>query len=195
MVSLVVLALAVSLDGFIVALILGARRIKFSHLSMAIVAISSGLLTYLVMQSGDWMQIHFSLLQTKKLGAWLFLGIGVYLLVQKSITFNWYQDRMVIQILFSPTKADLDCSGSISLFEALWLGISLSLDAIGAGLAASWLGFLPMWTSLGIALMGLICLQSGSFLGKKFGQLQGIRFLHIFPGCLFIGLGISKLIA
>ena len=48
---------------------------------------------------------------------------------------------VVIQILRSPSKADMDNSGSISTQEAMWLGIALSLDAFGAGLGAALLGF------------------------------------------------------
>lgn len=59
---------------------------------------------------------------------------------------------LVIRILRTPSSADIDKSGSISGFEAMWLGIALSLDAFGAGLGAALLGFSPVWTALVIAL-------------------------------------------
>ncbi|MCG3056169.1 manganese efflux pump, partial [Escherichia coli] len=51
---------------------------------------------------------------------------------------------LVINILKKPTTADLDKSGSITGVEALILGIALSLDAFGAGIAAALLGYSPV---------------------------------------------------
>ena len=71
---------------------------------------------------------------------------------------------LVIQILKTPSAADIDCSGSISAAEAAWLGAALSLDAFGAGIGASLLGYPSLLTALVIALFSGAFLRAGMHL-------------------------------
>ncbi|GAA0850791.1 sporulation membrane protein YtaF [Bifidobacterium pullorum subsp. gallinarum] len=101
---------------------------------------------------------------------------------------------VVIQILRSPTKADLDDSGSISPWEAMWLGIALSLDAFGAGLGAAMLGFSPLGTAAVVALFSGIFLVMGMRIGLRFATKGGMRFISYLPAFLLIVMGIMKLL-
>lgn len=101
---------------------------------------------------------------------------------------------VVIQILRSPTKADLDDSGSISPWEAMWLGIALSLDAFGAGLGAAMLGFSPLGTAAVVALFSGIFLVLGMRIGLRFASKGGMRFISYLPAFLLIVMGIMKLL-
>ncbi|EFU39129.1 sporulation protein YtaF [Paenibacillus vortex V453] len=101
---------------------------------------------------------------------------------------------VVIQILRSPTKADLDDSGSISPWEAMWLGIALSLDAFGAGLGAAMLGFSPLGTAAVVALFSGIFLVMGMRIGLRFASKGGMRFISYLPAFLLIVMGIMKLL-
>lgn len=101
---------------------------------------------------------------------------------------------IVVQILRTPSSADMDASGSISPMEAMVLGIALSLDAFGAGLGAALLGYNPVWTSLAITIF------SGSFLvlGMKTGfRLSGsywMKHAAALPALMLIVMGIMKLL-
>ena len=100
---------------------------------------------------------------------------------------------VVIQILRSPSKADIDNSGSISAQEAMWLGIALSLDAFGAGLGAALLGFPTLWTALVIALFSGAFLSLGMHVGLRFAAQRWMQKLSILPALLLIIMGIFKL--
>ncbi|WP_081833596.1 manganese efflux pump [Geomicrobium sp. JCM 19055] len=68
---------------------------------------------------------------------------------------------MVIQILKKPTAADVDNSGTISVKEAVLLGVALSLDAFGAGFGASMLGYSVVWFALIVSIMCVTFLVIG----------------------------------
>lgn len=99
----------------------------------------------------------------------------------------------VIQILRSPSKADMDNSGSISAQEAMWLGIALSLDAFGAGLGAALLGFPTLWTALVIALFSGAFLSLGMKVGLRFAAQRWMQKLSVLPALLLMIMGIFKL--
>lgn len=101
---------------------------------------------------------------------------------------------VVIQILRSPSKADMDNSGSISAQEAMWLGIALSLDAFGAGLGAALLGFPTLWTALVIALFSGAFLLLGMKVGLRFAALRWMKRLSVLPALLLMIMGIMKLL-
>ncbi|MBR2565681.1 MAG: manganese efflux pump [Paenibacillus sp.] len=101
---------------------------------------------------------------------------------------------VVIQILRSPSKADMDNSGSISAQEAMWLGIALSLDAFGAGLGAALLGFPTLWTALIIALFSGTFLLLGMKVGLRFAAQRWMQKLSILPALLLMIMGLMKLL-
>lgn len=100
---------------------------------------------------------------------------------------------LVIQILRTPSIADVDRSGTISASEATLLGVALSLDAFGAGIGAALLGFSPLLTSAVIALASGTFIWMGLRIGFLFSGFRWMRRLSIIPGCVLILMGIMKL--
>lgn len=115
--------------------------------------------------------------------------------LQKAVfSFEIRKLGLVIQILRSPVQADMDNSGSISSWEAMWLGIALSLDAFGAGLGAAMLGFSPLGTASVVALFSGIFLMLGMRVGLRFASKNGMRLISYLPALLLIIMGIMKLL-
>ena len=102
--------------------------------------------------------------------------------------------KIIIQILKSPTAADTDHSGCISIGEGVWLGLALSLDAFGAGMGAALLGFNPFSTAIVIALFSGLFLLMGIKIGLRFSNVQWLQNLSILPAVLLVIMGIGKLI-
>ncbi|MCE5171343.1 MntP/YtaF family protein [Paenibacillus profundus] len=100
---------------------------------------------------------------------------------------------LVIQILHTPSAADMDRSGTISSSEAAWLGVALSLDAFGAGIGAALLGYPPFATALIIALFSGTFLRIGLQVGIACAQFSWIGKLTFIPGLMLIMMGIIKL--
>jgi putative Mn2+ efflux pump MntP len=81
-VSLLVLAFAVSLDGFGVGVTYGLRRIRIPLLSVLIIACCSGLIIYLSMQVGGWLTGFLSEFVARLIGACVLILIGGWALLQ-----------------------------------------------------------------------------------------------------------------
>ncbi|MFE6072924.1 manganese efflux pump [Paenibacillus sp. NPDC057886] len=252
-ISLLALALALSLDGFGVGITYGLRRTKIPLLSIVVISICSGMVIALSMQVGVLLSHVVSPDAASIVGAVILIGIGAWSLLQlirkrgkeqletdngvgeetgagtirsgtqasqeaqskgrnqvlalelepsasggslerMVFTLELRKLGVVIQILRSPSKADMDNSGSISVQEAMWLGIALSLDAFGAGLGAALLGFPTLWTALVIALFSGAFLSLGMKVGLRFAALRWMRRLSVLPALLLMFMGIMKLL-
>jgi putative sporulation protein YtaF len=100
---------------------------------------------------------------------------------------------IVIQILRKPTTADLDKSGSITGIEAILLGFALSIDAFGAGIGASLLGFSPIVTASIVSTTSAIFLLFGMKLGNILSNFTWLQKLTFLPGVLLILIGLLKM--
>lgn len=216
--SLLLLALAVSLDGFGAGVMYGIRKIRIPASSIMIIALCSGLVIWCSMQLGAILLLVLSPVVAKQIGAFILIAIGLWaiwqmtahknsersapLTVQKAcddgkaktvIHLEIRQLGIVIDILRTPMKADMDRSGTISASEAALLGLALSLDAWGAGLGAALLGFSPLWTSL---LIGLSCgtfITIGLHTGFRLAGTAWVHKLSAAPGLILIVMGVVKL--
>ncbi|BBI34921.1 sporulation membrane protein YtaF [Cohnella abietis] len=100
----------------------------------------------------------------------------------------------IIQILRTPSAADMDLSGTISAGEAFFLGTALSLDAFGAGIGAALVGFPPLLTAILIAAASGLFLWSGTRVGFWVSGWRWVRQLSMLPGIILIVMGIFKLL-
>ncbi|CAM2963914.1 sporulation membrane protein YtaF [Paenibacillus sediminis] len=218
-ISLVALAFALSLDSFGVGITYGLRKMKIPLISILIISACSGLIIYASMQLGVLLSNVISERAASSVGAVILIGMGCWslfqLLTQREVSlehpqtmdteFSTSNDKtvfsleirklgLVIQILRTPSAADVDRSGTISTVEAMWLGMALSLDAFGAGLGVALLGFQPLWTALTIALFSGMFIVLGMKMGFRVAKETWIRRFTALPSLLLILIGIIKLL-
>ncbi|MFS0837500.1 MntP/YtaF family protein [Paenibacillus sp. 1P03SA] len=251
--SLLILALAVSLDGFGVGMMYGLRKIRIPLPSLAIISLCSGIIICISMSLGVWLSKYLSPHYAGMLGAVILIGIGIWALVQflaqkqgsdrdseekehtgtvnetaavpagkvrleavfpsspvavrepaasgikperepRMFSIEIKRLGLVIQILRTPSAADVDRSGNISSSEATLLGIALSLDAFGAGIGAALIGYTPLLTSAVIVVTSGLFIYFGLKIGYKYSGLGWIRKVSVLPGVVLILMGISKLL-
>ncbi|MGM0712893.1 MntP/YtaF family protein [Brevibacillus parabrevis] len=99
---------------------------------------------------------------------------------------------VMIQILKDPSKADADRSGHIMGWEAVMLGLALSLDAFGAGISLTFLGYSPLVVALCIAIMSGLLLVVGLAIGRRAGKARWLTRLTWLPPILLICIGLVK---
>ncbi|KRF03750.1 hypothetical protein ASG89_03040 [Paenibacillus sp. Soil766] len=242
-ISLLILAFAVSLDGFGVGVMYGLRKIRIPLISIGIISLWSGIIIFTSMQIGVLMSSFMSPEVAKRIGAIILIGIGVWALVQmrqgqknqsqqeqttaevdqamvssmpygeirnsgyvEPVTFDTLQRTkeilsielkrfgLVIQILRTPSIADVDKSGNISASEATLLGLALSLDAFGAGIGAALIGFVPLLTASVISISSGSLLAVGLRVGFRYAEMNWMKKLSILPGCVLIVMGLLKML-
>ncbi|WP_027087954.1 sporulation membrane protein YtaF [Cohnella panacarvi] len=220
--SILLLAFAVSLDGFGVGITYGIRKIKIPVLSIFIIALCSGLIILLSMMVGVAMSGWLSPHGASMIGAGILIAIGSWALYRfltngdnekegpakpavvdsaagdppdrvAVLTLELRLFGIMIQILRTPSVADVDRSGTISAGEAFLLGAALSLDAFGAGIGAALVGFQPGITALLIAASSGLFLWMGTRVGFWASGIRWVRQLSMLPGIILIAMGIFKM--
>ncbi|MBB5325986.1 putative sporulation protein YtaF [Anoxybacillus tepidamans] len=212
-VSMIMLALAVSLDSLSVGVTYGMRKMKFPLPSMMVIALFSGLMLLVSMYVGSFLVLLLPVRAEKSIAACILIALGVWaiynVLRKREDELEDVAPRptaqmriwrvhlkrfgVVIQILKRPSLADLDGSGSISMSEAMLIGFALSMDAFGAGLSASFLGYSPLMLALLVSLLNLLFIRFGLKAGYKFAKIKAMKKAAMIPGAILICLGISKM--
>lgn len=202
-------ALAVSIDGFMVGLAYGTRRIHIPIISLAIISIASALAVAISMLCGKGLTYLIPESWNSLIGAIILIIIGIYFLLGAGkdkieslpaneegslITFSIRPLGIIVQILKEPAKADFDGSGVISTREAFFLGLALALDALGAGIALAMSGFNILLTTLAVGLLKFILVNSGLYLGKFVVNTKFKIVSALLPGLIFIILGLIEYI-
>lgn len=218
-VSILLLAMAVSLDSFGVGLNYGLRRIMVPIGSTLIISFCSGMVMLISMLMGALILPLVPERYAGWIGGAILIGIGLWAFVQMSRQQQVGDKRtavqqernvdqlqaprrifhleikragIVIDILRTPASADMDRSGTISAGEAALLGAALSLDAFGAGIGAALIDLAPWVTAPVIALFCAIFLQLGLHAGKLASGASWMSRLSFVPGIILIMLGLSK---
>lgn len=206
--GLILLVIAVSLDGFGVGVTYGMRQIKVPFFALVIIMLCSGMIVLISMGVGTYLTTFIPPAIANSLGGAILIAIGLFCLL--NVVRTKFYDQAFIKdqdeifranrigkyksVLVKPQHADLDHSGSISTAEALLLGSALALDAFGAGIGAAMLGYSPIITAALIALMSGIFVYSGIHAGILLAKNKAMQKVTFLPPLLLIALGIFNIL-
>lgn len=213
------MAVALSLDGFGVGLAYGLRRIRIPFNSLFAIAMCTVLAMGISMLFGGWVSLWLTLIPAQLLGALILLSLGIFQLgkaiknrqeevlpqavpaialfhpkpvLEPVFRFQLHFFGLVIQVLKTPDIADVDGSGVISVRESLLLGCALALDAFASGIGAAMAG-MTFWI-IGIAALTLIImLRIGQLMAGKVPENWTNKAEYL-PGAVLILVGLIKLI-
>ncbi|MCK8824015.1 sporulation membrane protein YtaF [Fuchsiella alkaliacetigena] len=216
--SMVILALAVSLDGSLAGITYGLRKVKIPKLSLLIISLTSATAVLISMVLGQFIAQFLSPdfaeliggLMLVLIGSWIFYQSLRQLMWQRSLDSEIEIDNnlserellfklnikslgLAIKILQEPMQADLDHSGVISKAEAVFLGFALALDALGAGFGAAMAGYSPLITTIFVGVSKFVCISLGLYLGSKFNLGENNYKATLLPGLLLILLGLFNI--
>ncbi|RXI50311.1 sporulation membrane protein YtaF [Clostridium tetani] len=193
--SILIFAISSTCDSFIIGISYGINKIRINFLSNLLVALISGLGTFLSMLPGAKLINYISFKQANKFGSLLLIMVGICLIINSLRKKNKFNDeRSYSDLLKNPEKMDFDSSKNIELKEAIYLGIFLCLNNIGLGIMASIIGLNIYVTSFLSFLFSLIFLKLGCFIGKKASAHSfNDKFAEISSYILIILLGIWEL--
>lgn len=205
--GLVLLVIAVSLDGFGVGVTYGMQKIRMPLLSLFIIMCCSGFIVIISMTIGNVLSQYISPSSTSKIGATILILIGTFSLwnvlrqrkksevktEEDATNVNNSKRSAFSKVITTPNKADLDKSGIISAKESLLLGIALAMDAFGAGLGAAIIGYTPSLTAILIAIMSGTFVYVGMKIGLFLSKSKKLQRMGYLPPLLLIALGIFNM--
>ncbi|HET7627331.1 MAG TPA: sporulation membrane protein YtaF [Bacillales bacterium] len=201
--SIIGLALAVSLDSFSVGTAYGLKKTKIPLCSVLIIAACSACVLFLAMNFGKSLESLLSQNAARATGGWLLVALGFAALLHYFVSGRELSREMIhvrirplgilIQILKDPEQADADHSGTISPAEAFVLGCALSFDAFGAGIAAAFVEYSALFTACLVACMSGLFLWGGKTFGFHFSESGWLKKVSFVPGILLILIGLSRM--
>lgn len=188
--AVILLAVAVSIDGFGAGLACGIGRVKIPVLSIVLMGLAAGGAVLCSMLIGSLVGALLAPVLAKIIGGLLLIGFGLLMV--------WHLGKEedkggLLGLLNEPSQADADHSGSISAREAVILGLALALDGFGAGFGAALAGFSPLATGLAVAVTKILFVSSGCKLGYMASGTQIAQQIKVLPGLIIIGLGVLKI--
>lgn len=202
--SVFMLGMAVSFDGFGVGFAYGLRRLHIPFVSLLIICLSSSLSVFFSMQAGSFATRLFNPRVASLLGGIMLLGVG-FLIIRQALrgTCGTAPDvqtpgnkgfSLLSCVLREPSLADFDSSGAITGKEAVVLGVALAMDAFGAGFGAAMMGFAPLTTAACVGIAKFLLLAGGLFLGRRYSRSSLGEQASVFSGMVLVVIGIAHLI-
>lgn len=210
--SLVILALSVSIDSFGIGITYGIRNTKIFKNAKVILFVISIFMTSVSISFGTFLSEFFSENITKWIGGCFLIMMGLWIIYQalgpkKEENFiqnsspTMYQFMIcflgiTIQIIRDPISSDLDHSKKIDWKEAIYLGICLSIDSICIGICSSMIGYHSFLFPILVATFQLAFLSCGRLLGEKIACVSHIpeNIWSTLSGVLLICIAVSRFV-
>ena len=199
------LVIALSLDSFLASLAYGGEHIRIPWKSAVLISSIGVLFLSFSLYTAAFIQQFIPPYICRMISFAIFFMIGLSSLFQgtiksflgtykrKKLSFEYSGISFVLDIYLDETKADADNSKLLSLKEALYLAVALSIDSLASGFALGIRIVQPL-PGLGISFsVGILANLGGSFLGGKVLSLKECRLSWV-SGVLFLILAFSRIL-
>lgn len=202
----ILIGIAANLDNLGVGIAYGVLNIKISHMANLIIAVISFIATWLAAKAGEVISLYLSPQMAVIIGALLLCGVGTWVISQPIITaykmnqpiidlqiFNTKIYMGPAEILRYPERIDLDNSRDIGYWEAVLLGIALSINALAGGLYAGTAGISSLLQASLVGMISLFTIGIGCYFGKRYAAEQLGNYATIVSGTLLIVIGVHQI--
>ena len=178
------LALAVSVDGFSVGFSCGLRKLIIPFSSLLVICLLSAGAIAFSMLAGSALVYLVPLRYFSAFGGTVLIIFGIVVIWQHCLKSGSEAEpipgsreegareeqprrpKKIASLLQRPEEADLDRSGTLSAREALLLGSALAADAFAAGFGAALIGSPLLPTVMAVGLTKLLLVSLGAALGR-----------------------------
>lgn len=205
MIQSFLLVTALSLDSFLASLAYGAKRIRIPFESAVLISVIGVLFLSLSLYTAALLQQFIPHWVCAMISFVIFFLIGLSSLFQgtikkilqkykqKQVKLHYSGISFVLNIYLDETEADSDHSNSLSLSEAFYLAIALSIDSLVSGFALGISIGNPLPVLIISFCMGVLVILLGAFLGKKVSYHSECDLSWI-SGLLFLILAFTRIL-
>lgn len=195
--TMIAIGIASNLDNAGVGIAYGVRRIRFSTLANSLIAVISGVATWVAGVLGRFVTHYTNPSVATWIGAFVIIAVGIWVMTEpwrsRRKTTESQSGNMMTRILRDPVEADFDKSQSISIPEALVLGVALALNALAGGFDAGVIKIEIIYTAISVALFSFILLGASGYIGRRYAaKALGNKATYI-AGLLLIAVGIHQI--
>lgn len=211
--SLILIAISLSIDAFGIGIAYGIRDIKIPWPAKAVISFFTMIFTLVSVVFGRWAASLLPPAAAAAIGAFILFGIGIWMLRQglrdkeppaappdsAPVTVADIAIRSMglsIRIIRDPQSCDSNHSKVIEPVEAVSLGIALSIDSLGAGFAGAVAGIGFLSIPMISVLFQLIFLTLGTLSGARLRKISPLnnRFWSFISGAALILLGVIRIL-
>lgn len=204
------LAVSVSMDALGMGISYGIRKIKVPFLSRLMICGISILITGAAVFLGGAVLSLLHPGAAKLIGAGMLALLGCFIILQafageksekkkkcgtlKSIFIKPL--GVTIQIVRDPIFCDFDKSNRIDVFEAVYLGVALSIDSFGVGVSSAVSGLNSMVIPLAAGVCQLCMLYAGEFFGARLEKHRrgSAKLWNVISGVLLLVIAVLRLL-
>ena len=200
------IALAANIDNLGVGIAYGSRKIKISVKANLIIALLSFISTWLAVEAGSIISQYISLEVASDLGAAVIIGVGLWVIIEPAVEAHHHDLGLIklplttkrsyigpTELIRQPEKADVDFSKDIDMWEAVILGIALSVNAVAGGLDAG-LVAVPMFVvPILVGIFSFLTITIGTYCGRKYVANKMGYKATIISGILMLVIGLHQL--
>lgn len=198
--SALIFSLSSNLDNIVIGMAYGIKKIRIGFLSNLIIAILTSTGTFISMSLGVYLYHVLPSNSASILGALIIIIVGFYFSFESFIKlikehhYKYIALKDLNEMVDYAELSDQDHSGDLNFKETLMVGLSLSFNNIGTGIAASLSGVNLLMAVCCTFLMSFMTLYLGFFLGSNiFGRFMG-KYAPLISGLLLVILGAIQLI-
>lgn len=199
----VFLVAALSTDAFAAGFAYGNTKIKIPCISTLIISFTSTLLFTLSLICSVLIQDFFPKNIVSVFCFIILFSLGFiklfnhvikkYIKKHNLLSFSFHNIHFILHIYANPEQADADKSRFLSPCEALFLGISLSLDGLAAGFGIEFHFPYGLFIPLFSFFFNFFAIRLGEFLGKGMAKRSSID-LSWLGGIILMVLSVTKLL-
>ncbi len=199
------ISIAANLDNLGVGIAYGIEKIKISHGANFVIAFISFAATWLSARAGAAIGVYLRPEMARGIGAGLLMAIGLWVLVQPIASAIRSRKPVVdlqvlgtkiyigpSEIIAHPERADIDKSRDTSFWEAILLGIALSINAMAGGFDAGIVGISATVESVMVGIVSFITILGGHKIGRSYGAVHLGRFATLISGTLLMLIGVHQ---
>ncbi|MGE4282432.1 MAG: sporulation membrane protein YtaF [Clostridia bacterium] len=212
--SVIMIALAVSIDGFWGGFAFGLRKIKITFSSLVLISSWSVICTMIAMLIGYYLKGYISMEAAKYIGAALLLFLGIYTLkegyssknevsVQKDKCQIQHEEKNIkvnlsinelVKVLRNPLRADIDNQNDIKPIEGTILGLAVAMDASIAAFTLSLFGFNPFITPFLFGVTHFILIGLGNIIARQNIINDFADKLSMLPGLILVAMALFRMV-
>lgn len=205
-INIIFLAITLSIDALGIGISYGVRGINIPLFSKFIISIQTFLIITISLFLGNVVFSFFPTTIRNYTGVIILIALGVFMIIEAYLpkkektetvrTFSIKQAGITIKIIKSPPVCDFNKSNKIEPFEALYLGLALSIDSFGVSFGSGAFGVFSIFLPLFAVFFQILFLSIGISSGRKISNISKLSentWITV-SGCILIFIGFLKLI-
>lgn len=205
-INIIFLAITLSIDALGIGISYGVRGINIPLFSKFIISIQTFLIITISLFLGNIVFSFFPTAIRNYTGVIILIALGIFMIIEAYLpkkektetvrTFSIKQAGITIKIIKSPPVCDFNKSNKIEPFEALYLGLALSIDSFGVSFGSGAFGVFSIFLPLFAVFFQILFLSIGISSGRKISNISKLseNIWITVSGCILIFMGILKLI-